>query len=102
MSKTYWLKLFFKKKSYSQAVVADRTVYVSGCLGMTKDLKIVTGGAAAEAKMALENMGHVLTASGSSFDKVVKTTIFLNDINDFGAVNEEYKKCKYTYQIFIL
>lgn len=69
---------------------------------MTKDLKIVTGGAAAEAKMALENMGHVLTASGSSFDKVVKTTIFLNDINDFGAVNEEYKKCKYTYQIFIL
>lgn len=68
---------------------------------MTKDLKIVTGGAAAEAKMALENMGHVLTAAGSSFEKVVKTTIFLNDINDFGAVNEEYKKCEYKNKFVI-
>lgn len=61
---------------------------------MTMDMKIIEGGAAAEAQLALVNMGHILTAAGSSFDKVVKTTIFLNDINDFGAVNEEYKKSK--------
>lgn len=78
---------------YSQAVVADRTVYVSGCLGVDAATnKLVSGGVAAEAKKALENLGVVLEAADSGYDRVVKVTVFLNDISDFGAVGEEYKK----------
>lgn len=77
---------------YSTAVIADRTLYISGCLGIDPATgKMVPGGVAAEAKQALENMGTVLEAADSSFDKVVKVTVFLNDIQDFGAVNEIYK-----------
>lgn len=79
----------------SQAVVADRTVYVSGCLGMDKDtLKLVPGGAIPEAKKALENLSAVLAEAGSGVNNVVKATIFLKDMADFPHVNEEYKKGK--------
>ncbi|CAO1310158.1 unnamed protein product [Diamesa hyperborea] len=78
---------------YNQAIVVDRTVYLSGVLGMDKDtLKLVSGGVVPEAKLALENMQHILAAAGSKVDNVIKCTVLLNDINDFGAVNEEYKK----------
>lgn len=79
--------------SWSQAVVADRTVYVSGCLGLDKNtMKLVPGGAVAEAEMALKNLEAVLVAADSGIDKVIKNTIFLKDLNDFGAINEVYKK----------
>ncbi|KRT83656.1 hypothetical protein AMK59_3531 [Oryctes borbonicus] len=79
---------------YNQAVVLDKTVYVSGVLGLNKDtMKLVDGGAAAEARQALQHLGHILEAAGSSYANVVKTNIFLNDINDFSSVNEAYKEC---------
>lgn len=60
---------------------------------MNKDTsKLVEGGAAPEAQLALENLKNVLEAAGSNIKNVVKTTVFLNDINDFSTVNEEYKK----------
>ncbi|XP_065355852.1 rutC family protein UK114 [Calliphora vicina] len=78
---------------YNQAVVADRTVYVSGCLGLDKaTMKLVPGGAVEQTEMALKNLEAVLVAADSGVDKVVKNTIFLKDLNDFGAVNEVYKK----------
>ncbi|GJQ84156.1 hypothetical protein Trydic_g2835 [Trypoxylus dichotomus] len=78
---------------YNQAVVLDKTVYVSGVLGLNKDtMKLVEGGAAAEARQALRHLGNILEAAGSSYDSVVKTNIFLNDINDFSSVNEVYKE----------
>uniref|UniRef100_A0A1L8EEL1 Putative ribonuclease n=1 Tax=Haematobia irritans TaxID=7368 RepID=A0A1L8EEL1_HAEIR len=78
---------------YNQAVVADRTVYVSGCLGLDKNtMQLVPGGAAEQAEMALKNLQAVLVAADSGVDKVIKNTIFLKDLNDFGAVNEVYKK----------
>ncbi|ALC38260.1 UK114 [Drosophila busckii] len=77
---------------YNQAVVADRTVYVSGCLGLDKDAKLVAGGATAQAEMALKNLEAILKAADSGVDKVVKNTVFLKDLNDFGAVNEVYKR----------
>uniref|UniRef100_A0A1A9VZI4 Translation initiation inhibitor n=1 Tax=Glossina brevipalpis TaxID=37001 RepID=A0A1A9VZI4_9MUSC len=78
---------------YNQAVVADRTVYVSGCLGMDKTtMQLVPGGAAAQAEMALKNLEAILIAAGSGIDKVVKNSVFLKDLNDFGEVNEAYKK----------
>lgn len=78
---------------YNQAIVVDRTVYLSGVLGIDKDSgKLVAGGAVPEAVKALENMQNILAAAGSKVDNVVKCTVLLNDIADFGAVNQEYTK----------
>jgi len=78
---------------YNQAVVADRTVYVSGCLGLDKNTTtLVPGGAVPEMAKALENLKAVLEASGSGIEKVVKATIFVEDLGDFANINEEYKK----------
>ena len=80
---------------YSQAIVADRTVYCSGVLGMELDtLKLVPGGAAAQTAKALEHLTNLLSEAGSGIDKVVKTTVLLGDMNDYATVNEEYKKGK--------
>lgn len=77
----------------SQAVVVDRTVYVSGQLGIDLSTnKLVEGGAGPQAKLALIHLENILKASGSSIANVVKTTIFLNDITDYVAVNTEYAK----------
>lgn len=74
-------------------MVADRTVYVSGCLGLDKStMQLVPGGATAQAEMALKNLEAVLKAADSGVDKVIKNTVFLKDLNDFGAVNEVYKR----------
>ncbi|XP_003398353.1 2-iminobutanoate/2-iminopropanoate deaminase [Bombus terrestris] len=78
---------------YNQAVLVDHTLYLSGSLGVdVKTGKLVAGGAAVEARQALINMGHILKEAGSNYDKVVKTTIFLQDINEFNDVNEVYKE----------
>lgn len=50
------------------------------------------GGIVPETQKVLENLSAVLEAAGSSIQKVVKATVYLNDINDFTKVNEEYKK----------
>lgn len=56
--------------------------------------KLVDGGVAAEARQALKNIGYILEEAGSSYEKIVKSTILLNNIDDFGAVNEVYKECE--------
>lgn len=55
---------------------------------------LVPGGAVPEMAKALENLQAVLEASGSGIDKVVKATIFVEDLGDFANINEEYKKGK--------
>lgn len=78
---------------YNQAIVVDRTVYLSGVLGIDKDSgKLVAGGAVGEAVKALENMQNILAAAGSKVENVIKCTVLLNDIGDFAAVNQEYTK----------
>lgn len=78
---------------YNQAIVVDRTVYLSGVLGIDKDTnKLVAGGAVPEAIKALENLKNILAAAGSKIENVIKCTVLLNDIADFGAVNQEYTK----------
>ncbi|KAB0796931.1 hypothetical protein PPYR_10992 [Photinus pyralis] len=78
---------------YNQAVVWDRTVYVSGCLGLDKDtMKMVSGGIKQETRQALVNLGHVLEAADSGYDKVIKVTVLMKDIKDFGTINEIYKE----------
>ncbi|XP_063710176.1 rutC family protein UK114 [Culicoides brevitarsis] len=78
--------------AYNQAVVVDRTVYCSGCLGMDENMKLVDGGAAAQTKKALENLKNILEAADSGLDRVVKATILLSNMDDYKAVNEEYAK----------
>jgi len=76
---------------YSQAVQVGKTVYVSGVLGLDKDsMQLAPGGAVEQAKLALKNLGEVLKAADSSYDRVVKATVFLEDMNDFKDVNEVY------------
>ncbi len=76
---------------YSQAIVAGNVVYVSGQIGLEpKTGKMVEGGIEAETEQVLKNLEAVLKASNSDFENVVKTTIFLSDINDFAKVNEIY------------
>ncbi|XP_062933525.1 2-iminobutanoate/2-iminopropanoate deaminase [Cynocephalus volans] len=78
---------------YSQAVLVGRTVYISGQLGMDPSSgQLVPGGVVEETKQALTNVGEILKAAGCDFTNVVKATVLLADINDFGAVNEIYKQ----------
>ena len=75
---------------YSQAVRVGDFVFTAGQLGMdpaTGDLK---EGVEAQAEQALDNLAAVLAAAGASFADVVKTTLFLADMNDFAAVNAVY------------
>ncbi|XP_030644498.1 2-iminobutanoate/2-iminopropanoate deaminase isoform X1 [Chanos chanos] len=78
---------------YSQAVVVDRTMYISGQLGLdVASGQLVAGGVQAQAKQALINMGEILKAAGCGYGNVVKTTVLLADINDFTSVNDVYKQ----------
>ncbi|XP_055490299.1 2-iminobutanoate/2-iminopropanoate deaminase isoform X2 [Leucoraja erinacea] len=78
---------------YSQAVVVDRTMYISGQLGLDPATgQLVTGGTSQEAKQALINMGEILKAANCDYNHVIKTTVLLADINDFNCVNEVYKQ----------
>lgn len=76
---------------YSQAIIANGFVFTAGQLGMLAGTTTpVDGGIQAQTKQALENIKTVLEAAGTSLDNVVKTTVFLHDMNDFAAMNEVY------------
>jgi 2-iminobutanoate/2-iminopropanoate deaminase len=76
---------------YTPAIRTRNFLFTSGQIGLDpKTGKLVSGGVAAEAKQALENITTLIKAGGSSLDKVVKTTLFLKDIGDFATVNEIY------------
>ncbi|XP_043072935.1 2-iminobutanoate/2-iminopropanoate deaminase isoform X2 [Puntigrus tetrazona] len=77
---------------YSQAVVVDRTMYISGQIGLDVGGQLVAGGVQAQAKQALINMGEILKAAGCGYENVVKTTVLLADISDFNNVNDVYKQ----------
>jgi 2-iminobutanoate/2-iminopropanoate deaminase len=79
---------------YSQAIVAGDLVFTSGQIPLDpKTQEMVKGDVRAQAERVMENLRSVLDAAGASFGQVVKTTIFLVDLNaDFAAVNEVYGK----------
>jgi 2-iminobutanoate/2-iminopropanoate deaminase len=78
---------------YSQAVLVNKTIYVSGQLGMKADtMKLVEGGVAMEARQALFNLGYILQVADCTYDQVVKTNVLLEDINDFEEVNLVYEE----------
>ena len=76
---------------YSQAVRAGQLLFVSGQVPLDPATgQIVDGDIAAQTRRVFDNLGAVLTAGGRSFADVVRTTVFLADMNDFAAVNEIY------------
>lgn len=77
---------------YNQAVLVNQTVYLSGQIGLIPEtMEFPSTDTVDQTKQALTNMGSVLEEAGSSFDKVVKVTVLLDDINDFARVNDVYK-----------
>lgn len=74
---------------YSQGIATDCMVYTSGQLGLTPDGKLPET-IEEQTRQSLENVKAVLEAAGSSMDKVVKTTVFLKDMNDFAVMNGIY------------
>lgn len=75
---------------YSQAMVAGGMVFTSGQIALTPAGEMVDGDVSAQCIQVISNLKAVLEAAGSSFDKVIKTTIFLADMDDFAAVNAIY------------
>ena len=77
---------------YSQAYEANGFVITSGQLPVNPADGSMPDGIAAQADQSCKNVGAILEAAGSGFDKVVKTTCFLADMGDFAAFNEVYAK----------
>jgi 2-iminobutanoate/2-iminopropanoate deaminase len=76
---------------YSQAVKAGGLVFCSGQIPLDPaTMTVVEGGVAEQTRRVLQNLGAVLDAAGASLGTVVKTTVFLKDMNDFAAMNEAY------------
>lgn len=75
---------------YSQAIVAGNWVYTSGQLGMDPETAVLPDSVQDQARQSLSNVKAILEEAGASMDHVVKTTVYLKDMNDFAAVNEVY------------
>ncbi len=93
------IRQIFTKKApeaigcYSQAVQFDKLLFSSGQIPVNPESgEVVTGGIASQAKQVMENIGAILKEAGTDYSSVLKTTCFLNDMNDFATFNEVYAK----------
>ena len=75
---------------YSQAIEVNGMVYTSGVIPVNPATGGIPEGPKAQAEQAMKNLSNLLEAAGSSLEKVVKTTVFIKEMNDFGAINEVY------------
>lgn len=76
---------------YNQAVLKGNTLYTSGQIAINPATgELVTSNIEAETKQVMENMKAVLEAAGMTFENVVKSTIFIMNMNDFGTINAVY------------
>ena len=81
----------FAGAPYNQAIVAGGMVFCAGQVGLDPAAgTLVEGGITEQARRALDNLKAVLEAAGSSLDKVVKTTVFVTDLGEFGEMNAVY------------
>lgn len=78
---------------YSQAVIAGGLLYTSGMIPIDPETNtLVQGDVCVQARQAIGNLKNLVEASGSSMDKVVKTTVFIKNMEDFAQINEVYKE----------
>ncbi|MDO4299523.1 MAG: RidA family protein [Lachnospiraceae bacterium] len=77
---------------YSQAIEVNGMVYTSGVIPVNPATGEIPEGVQAQAEQAISNLCALLKASGTSAENVVKTTVFIKEMNDFGAINEIYAK----------
>ena len=78
---------------YSQAIKAGDFLFASGQIAINPEKgKLVGGGVEAQAEQCMKNVGAILEAAGLTYDNVVKTTVYLTNINFFGTVNGVYGK----------
>lgn len=77
---------------YSQAIEVNNMVYTSGMIPVNPETGEIPAGVEAQAEQAFSNLTELLKAAGTSVDQVIKTTVFIKDMNDFAAVNEIYSK----------
>jgi 2-iminobutanoate/2-iminopropanoate deaminase len=83
----------FQGAPYSQAIKAGGFVFVSGQLALRPGEKeLVAGGITEQTEQVLANLEAILTAAGSSLDRIVKTTVFLQNLDDFAGMNEVYAR----------
>ena len=75
---------------YSQATVSGQVIYTSGQIPLLPDGSLLEGDVEVQARQVLENLKAVLTAAGSGLERVLKTTVFLKDMDDFAAMNAVY------------
>ena len=77
---------------YAQAVKVGNMLYTSGQIALRPDGSMNDGDVVAQTEQVLTNLTHVLEAAGGSLKNVIKTTVFLADMNDFVAMNEVYER----------
>jgi 2-iminobutanoate/2-iminopropanoate deaminase len=83
----------FQGAPYSQAIVANGFVFVSGQVALAPGATELQGGTIQEqTEQILANLSAILEAAGSGLDRLVKTTVFLQDLGDFAGMNEVYTK----------
>lgn len=76
---------------YSQAIEVNGMVYTSGIIPVVPESGEIVDGSAAQAKQALLNLSNLLKAAGTGMENVIKTTVFIKNMDDFGAINEVYE-----------
>jgi 2-iminobutanoate/2-iminopropanoate deaminase len=83
----------FQGAPYNQAIVADGLVFVAGQLGVEPATgQVVEGGIGPQTERVFANLKAILEAAGSSLDAIVKTTVFLTNLDDFAGMNEVYSR----------
>lgn len=75
---------------YSQAIQHENLIFCSGQIALKEDGSMVAGGIEEQTEQVLKNLENVLLAGGTSLQKVVKTTVYLTDLNNFAKMNEIY------------
>lgn len=77
---------------YSQAIEVNNMVFTSGVIPVNPATGGIPAGVEAQAEQALTNLSELLKAAGTSTANVIKTTVFIKEMNDFGKINEIYAK----------
>ena len=82
----------FQGAPYNQAIRASELIFVAGQLGLKPGDTAIEGGIAEQTEQVMRNLAAILEAAGSSLANLVKTTVFLQDLGDFVAMNEVYAR----------